>query len=511
MGEPAAAIASPERVEADESTGRIRSGKLAGLSMGQAIWVLSWPVLIESFLNSLVGVTDTVLSAGVSEAATDAIGAAAYFLWFIGLIGMALGVGGTALISRAVGKGRTAAAGTVVAQCVTLSVLSGIGVGLFVAAVASTVADWMNLQGEAARSAILYIQVTAIAVPMQTLLAVGISCCRGAGDSMRPLGAMIVVNLVNLVFAFMLSGVDLATAASGPGGETVRRVWLANPFGFDLGVAGIAWGTVIAWTVGAMLIVGFLARGVHGVKLRRRRLAPHWHTIRRLVKVGVPNFLETFGMWLGNFLTILMVGWMKSPGALGAHMVAVRVEAFSFLPGFAMSLAAATLAGQYLGAGSPRLARRAVWRCTWIACALMGLTGAVFIAWPRALVGLLSQQEVHLNLAPPLLVIAGLVQAPFAVSIVLRSALRGAGATTQAMWITWICTWLVRLPLAWLCCGVDCPLPGGGMIVNPAPLQSWWGVRPLEGFWIGLCLEILARAIAFLVVFVRGSWARMKV
>ena len=50
--------------------GSLRSGKLAGLTMNRAIWVLSWPILAESSLQSFVGLTDTFLSAQLSEAAT---------------------------------------------------------------------------------------------------------------------------------------------------------------------------------------------------------------------------------------------------------------------------------------------------------------------------------------------------------------------------------------------------------------------------------------------------------
>jgi len=53
--------------------GKIRSGRLAGLTMWQAIFVLSWPVLIESLLAATVGLVDTTLAAGLSEAATEAV------------------------------------------------------------------------------------------------------------------------------------------------------------------------------------------------------------------------------------------------------------------------------------------------------------------------------------------------------------------------------------------------------------------------------------------------------
>lgn len=515
ISEPATAVAtvagSGPRVETTPE-GRIKSGRLAGLSMWQAIWVLSWPVLIESALGSLVGLTDTTLAAGLSQAATDAIGGTAYFMWFVNLVGMALGVGATALIARAMGKGRLAVANAAVGQSAVMGLIGGVLVGVLIALAAPTIADWLSLQGAAHDLAVSYLRITAIAVPAQTFLSIGIACCRGAGDSVRPLAVMAIVNVCNIVASIALSGVDLAVGSLDPVTGAVRRnVFFHNPIRFDMGLDGVAWGTAIGWAVGGAIMVLLLVQGSHGVRLRARRLKLHWHTSRRLLRIGLPNFLETLGMWLGNFLTILMVGWLKTPGLLGAHIVAIRIEAFSFLPGFAMSLAAATLAGQYLGARSPRLARIAVHRTTAIGSALMGAFGLCFIFAGARITGLLTQLPIHLELVPKLLVICGLVQVPFAMSIIYRSALRGAGDTNVVMWITWISTYAIRLPLAWLFCGVEIPLPGGGTIPNPAPLQQWWGVHPLVGFWIGLCSELVLRGIFFTAYFLSGRWERAKV
>ncbi len=515
ISEPASGVASVDGAgRAVETTpeGRIKSGRLAGLSMWQAIWVLSWPVLIESALGSLVGLTDTTLAAGLSQSATDAIGGTAYFMWFVNLVGMALGVGATALIARAMGKGRLAVANAAVAQSAIMGVVAGVFVGILIALAAPTIADWLSLSGSAHDLAVSYLRITAIAVPAQTFLSIGIACCRGAGDAVRPVMVMAIVNVCNIVASIALSGVDLAVGSlDSASGEVRRHVFFHNPFRFDMGLDGVAWGTAIGWTVGGALMLGMLIKGTHGVRLRARRLKLHWHTARRLLRIGLPNFLETLGMWVGNFLTILMVGWLKTPGLLGAHIVAIRIEAFSFLPGFAMSLAAATLAGQYLGAKSPRLARIAVHRTTAIGASLMGVFGLGFIFFGARITGLLTQVPIHLELVPQLLIICGLVQVPFAMSIIYRSALRGAGDTNVVMWITWLSTYAIRLPLAWLFCGVEIPLPGGGVIPNPAPLQNWWGIHPLVGFWIGLCGELILRAIFFTGYFLTGRWTRAKV
>lgn len=478
--------------------GRLRTGRLAGLTMNRAIWVLGWPVLVESFLNSLVGLTDTTLAARLpnGEVATDAIAGASYIMWFIGLIFMALGIGATALISRSVGKGRLAVANVVLGQTVTLGVVVGIATGVFIAVVSRPAAGLMSMSPEAQGDFGAYMLVIASGVPFAMLLFSLIACARGAGDSISPLRAMIVRNLVNMAVSWALSGAVVG-GLRGP---------------VDWGVTGIALGTVAGDIAGVLVVVRMALGGKWGIRLVGRRLRPHWHTIRRMVRLGVPNFLETFGMWFGNFLIILMVGWLaagQGENLLGAHMVAVRIEALSFLLGFAMGAAAATLAGQYLGAGAPRQAAQAIWRCTLIAAGLMYLFGLVFLYAPRAATLALTHQPTHLAYVPVLLMVCGFIQVPFAMAIVTRGAMRGAGDVKAVMTITWVCTYLVRLPIAYLLSGVDIPIPerfGGGIIHNPSPFKGG-----LVGLWMGLCLEHFIRASAFLARFLTGGWRRAKV
>ncbi len=503
---PAVSVASAV-VHGDGVDGQIRRGRLAGLSMWAAIWVLSWPILAESFLTSMVGLVDTTLSAGLSEAATDAIGAASYVQWFIQMIGMAVGVGATALVARSIGKGRQAVADAVAAQALMLAVGTSVVVGVLLIIAAPGIAWTLRLSDAASADLVQYLRVTAVAVPFSGVLVTGIACARGAGDAKRPMIVMIVVNLVNIGISWALSGVDLAHTTVGPSGEMARRVILVNPFPFDLGILGVAIGTVAAWVTGAGLVLWWLARGTTGVRIKRRRFRTDRTTMGRVIRVGAPNFFESAGMWFGNFLVILIVGWMAAggEGLLGAHIIAIRIESFSFLPGFAMGMAAATLAGQYLGAGRADLASRAMVRCAAIATGIMGTMGLIFVLAPRPIVGLLSGQETHLELAPKLLMIAGTVQAPFAIALVLRTAMRGAGDTKVVMWLTWTSTYAIRLPLAWLLSGVDIPLWNGHSIPNPGPD---WG---LVGVWVGLCVELIVRGLLFGARFVHGGWRRVRV
>lgn len=510
--------------------------------MTGAIIALSWPILVESFLNSLVGLTDTYLAAQVSEAATDAIGGASYIMWFIGLVVMSVAMAGTALISRAVGASRPAAANAALGQAMLLGAISGVAVGLLVAACAPVMASVLSLKGEAREAFVNYLLIIATGVPAISILAVGISCARGAGDAVRPLFSIVIVNIANMLFSFLLSGIDIVSRSSDVGGagrEVTTRVLVRNPLDVDMGVSGIALGTVIGDYLGAFVILAMLYRGSAGIVLLRRRLKPHWVTIKRLVRQAIPSFGEMFGMWIGNFFIILLVSWIglqavlehaadaasaagmsgspqagatAATGTMGAHIIAIRIEAFSFLPGLAIGTAAATLVGQYLGAKAPQQARRAVMRCCLVTSVIMGVAGLVFVIFPAWVVSFISTQPSHLALAPALLFITGWVQVPFGLSLVLRSALRGAGDAKAVAYIMWFCTYGVRLPLAYALSGIDIPLPEflagkpGVVIEHP-----FFNDASLARIWIGLCIEIVVRGGLYTWRFWQGRWMTAKV
>lgn len=461
--------------------------------MGAAVWVLAWPVLVESVLNWCVGATDTLLAAKLGVDELDAIGSAAYIQWFIGLVIMALGVGATALVARSVGRGRLAVANAAVGQTILLAAVTGVVTAAAVGLASSWIAPHLTNTPASAEAFRVYMWIVSASAPMASVLFCGIACARGAGDSVTPLWAMAVVNAVNILASWLLSGVDV-------GG-------FANPSPLDLGVGGIALGTALGNTVGAAIMVGVLLRGTGSVSLYRKRLRPHWHTMARLVRTGLPNLIETLGMWAGNFLVLMMATWLSdSPGLVGAHTITIRLEAFSFLPGFAMGTAAATLAGQYIGAGSSAMARRAVALCTLGGAGFMGLIGAVFLVFPVELVRLVSGQPEHLAEAPHLLRMCGAVQLPFGIALVVRGALRGAGDTTAAMWITCVMTYFVRLPLAYVFSGVDIPLGDGRVLENP-----FVATPSLAGLWLAMLTELVLRCLVFYVRFAGGGWARARV
>ncbi|MEM6854762.1 MAG: MATE family efflux transporter [Planctomycetota bacterium] len=448
-------------------------GKLEGLSLRRQVFVLAvWP-FFQQLLNWLVSAVDTAVAGRLSVEATNAIGVAAYIGWLLGLLTMAVGSGGMALISRAVGGRHRGLANAGLAQALLIAVVWGAVVGVIIYSLAGVIGRAAGLEGDSLGLAVTYLRIVAVVTPMAGVLFVGSMALSGAGDTRSPFWIMLAVNAVNV-------GLTLWLVAQG------------------YGVAGIAMGTATAWCVGAALTLLLLVRPGGPIRLHRHRLRPHKHTILRIVRVALPNFVDRFGHWLGNFAVLMIVGFIAvndlgGPGGAlqGAHIVAIRIEALSFLPGMAFGVAAATLAGQYLGAGSEILARRAVVYCWVVGAGLMTAVGLTFVLFPGAWTRLMTDQPELLAVSPDLVRICGFVQIGFGSYLILSEAMRGAGDTRWPMILSNVSTWLIRLPAVFVL----------GVVFE-------WGI---VGVWYALCGELLVRGVLFTARFLHGGWLKVRV
>lgn len=462
-------VADRERLAVES---RELGGRLAGLSLPRQVAVLAlWP-LLEQVLNFTVGFTDMAIAGHLgSAAAIDALAPAGYLQWLVGMMQMAVSVGGSALIARAVGARHIRLANKALGQAVVLGFAWGFVIGAVIFLAAPAAGRAAGLEGDALRFCTTYLRIIACAAPLSGLMLVANACLRGAGDTMTPFVTMLVVNLVNIAASCLL--------AFGPA-----------PLGGH-GVAGIAAGTFAGWAVGAAMSLFVLLRGWGGIRLHWNRLRPDPHTMWRIARIGLPNLAESSGVWIANYLILVVVGWLKVPAALGAHMVVIRVEAISYLPGLALGTAASTLVGQYLGLGDPARARRAALLCGGAGAAIMATMGLAFIAFPWHLVRLATDQPDALRLAPPLLRMTGFIQVFFTGYMVFSQALRGAGDTRTTMLIALIMGFGVRLPLAYFL----------GHVMG---LGLW-------GIWLGLCSELAVRGTVFFLRFLHGGWVHARV
>jgi putative MATE family efflux protein len=352
----------------------------------------------------------------------------------------------------------------------------------------------MNLRGEAAALAIRYIWIVTPAIPCIMLEQVGSACLRGAGDTVSGMQARIAVNLVNVVLSTAL--------VTGYG-----------PFP-TLGWDGLAIGTACGHAVGGTIILWRLVSGTGGVSLRDRpfddlnqRLGL-WRIdrpmITRILRVGVPGGGDVAAVLICHLVYVAIINRLGTL-AQAAHGLGVQIEALSYLPGSAFQVAAATLAGQSLGAADARRAVRGVLLCVASAATIMTVAGLVlFFAGESVAELFIGQSSDVSKLVGQLLRIVALSCPPLAVLMVLSGALRGSGDTAWPLAITLVGLVGVRIPgaclLAWDAVPlplVDASLPGFGLGVAGA----WWA----------MVADVTLRSVLAAWRFAHGGWKGVRV
>ncbi len=431
---------------------------------------LAMPVLAEQLLNMCVGLFDMFLAGRISASATSAVGIAVYVGWLAALMVMLVGIGTTALVSRNIGAGLRDEANAFANQSVTLASLLGVIQLLLLYALAPWFARYCRMTDDAFVITVDFLRIDCFGHMCVCVTLVGCAALRGAGNMKTPLLVFAIMNVVNMVLSASL-------------------VYGVGPFP-KLGVNGIVTGTVVAQTLGAIITFGVLFSGRYGLRLSLALMRLRWERTSRLLRIGIPAGIDGATMWIGQFLYIGLISNLAPPplgtAYFAAHIIAVRVEAFTYLPATAWAAAVATMIGQALGARDPVRAKRVGVEGAMHGALVAIAVGVGFYIFAEPIFAIMSADPQVAEVGAGPFRFLALLQPLQAVSIILVGGLRGAGDTRFPLLITCFGTVVIRLSFGYLF-GVVC---NGGLL----------------GAWVGMFADMIWRAVISTVRFARGKW-----
>jgi len=363
--------------------------------------------------------------------------------------------GTTAQVARYHGAGREDVAGTLAAQALWLA--SGIGALLLGLALALAPPAVHALGGahHTGSLAVMYLRIGAIGLPFALIALAGQGYLRGVSDLRTPLVIVAVANLANVVLEVVFVYV------------------------FGWGLAGSAWGTVIAQ---AGMGAAFVAELLRAPSADRR---PRAELMRPLTRVGGDIFVRT-GALYASFIVASAVLARVGSASLGAHQVAFQLWTFLALVLDAVAIAGQVIVGRSLGAGRAGEAWDASVRMLgWslivgllfavVMLALLDLLPHVFTSDPRVLDRLHAIWPIY-----------ALMQPVNALVFALDGILIGASDTRFLKWSMVFSALLVFVPIA---------------LVS---LALGWGI---VGVWCGLLGLIVARLATCGARFFSRRWA----
>ena len=325
-------------------------------SLDRRIIALAIPALGTLAIEPLYVLVDTGI---VGRLGTDPLGglaiAATILLTIISLV-MFLQYGVTPDVARAIGSGDEREASAAASSTLWLAVLLGVPVAAVVAIAAQPLCHLLGGRGAVLDAATTYLRISAIGLPFVFVTMVGHGVMRGHNTLGRPLLVVLIANMVNVVLEVVVV------------------------YGFDMGVAGSAWSTVVV-QVGAAVAFGGIMRPF------LVRCRPVWHRLRPILGRARHLGLRSVAM-LGAWVTLTRVAAMVDTPTLAANQVLLQVFTFLALALDALAIPAQSLVAGALGAHDPATAmavgRSSLKMSLWVAAGFCGLVAATSPLLPHA-------------------------------------------------------------------------------------------------------------------------------
>ncbi|WP_328328917.1 MULTISPECIES: MATE family efflux transporter [unclassified Streptomyces] len=342
----------------------------------------------------------------------------------------------TAAVARRVGAGDLQAAIRQGMDGIWLALL----LGALVIAVVLPTAPWLvglfGASADASPYAVTYLRISSIGIPAMLVVLAATGVLRGLQDTRTP----------------------LYVAIGGFAANAALNVTLV--YGVGMGIAGSAWGTVIAQF--AMVAV-YLVVVVRGARKHGASLLPDTAGIRACAQAGVPLLVRTLSL-RAVLMTATAVAAHLGDTDVAAHQIVLSLWSLLAFALDAIAIAGQAIIGRYLGAGDAEGAKEACRRMVQWGIASGVVLGALVVASRPLFVPLFTGDQAVRDVLLPALLVVAVTQPISGVVFVLDGVLMGAGDGRYLAWAM-VVTLAVFTPVALLV-----PTLGGGLTA------LWWAM-----------------------------------
>ena len=444
-------------------------------AMLPVIFTLAWPTMLEQLMQTAVQYVDTMMVGSLGTQATAAVGATSTIGWLVGSSISALGVGFLSFIARACGAKDKGKAADIAAQAVLVVLIAALLFTALTTGLSRMVPVWMQVDESIQDVAAQYFFILYLPMLPRTATIIFGTTLRAAGDTKTPMRVGVLVNIVNVVLNFLLIYPTRTLALFGLSFTMPGAGW---------GVLGAAVASAIGFTVGGVVI--FIVFWKHPViSPRGRRLKPDMCILRPCLKVALPNMLQRFGTSLGYVAFASMINSLGEVST-AAHTIANTVESAFYIPGYGMQTAAATLAGNALGAKDERRMKSLARMILPLEVGMMILSGGLLFAFAPDMMGLFSKSAEVILLGALVLRMVAVSEPFYGVSIIIEGMMLGVGRTMTPFVFNIAGMWGVRIVGTFLCTqvfGLGLEAAWACMIAHNMLLFVLYTIHHIRGKW----------------------------
>lgn len=431
-------------------------------------WLLI-PIIVEQFLNSLMGMVDTMMVSTVGSEAISAVSLVDSINNLVIQIFSAMASGATIVCSQYIGSGNKKESNRAAGQVVFTVFISSFSIMVFCMLGGERLLRLLfgTVEDSVMKNALVYFMITAISYPFLALFSAGAAFYRASGNARFPAKVSVVSNIINVMG---------------------NALFL---YGFQWGVAGAAFATLLARVFCTAVIFYCLRKPGQTIVVRDYlKIRPDMALILAIMAIGVPAGIEN-GMFQFGKLAVQSTVSTMGTIAMSAQAMTNILENVNGIFGNSVGIGLMTVVGQCIGADKKEEAKYYIVKLMVIAGVGTLVSCLLVLAITKPVTWLAGMEPAAAQMCFEL-VIAMTVIKPFiwVGAFGLPYGLRAAGDVKFSM--------IASVSIMW-----GCRVALGIFLVKVFQLG-------LTGVWIGMFVDWIVRAIIFTTRFVKGKWLLFK-
>ncbi len=405
------------------------SGDMLHASPLKSIILFSLPIILGSIFQQLYSMVDSIVVGNfVGAGALAAVGSSSMICGCLVMACSGFTTGASIVVAQQFGAGQTKDIKATISTTAIFLLVFSILLTLISVPLSPAIARLINVPEEIMADSVTYMQIYFSGFVFLMFYNFFASILRALGDSVTPLIFLVVSSLLNIV----------------------GDLYFVIPL--DMGVAGVAWATLLSQAVSVVLCIIYVARKSEFFRFRKGEFVFSKRQFGFVMRMGIPAALQGSVTELG-FVVMQSLINSFSTAAIAAYTAANKMESFAMLPVNGICQAFAVYVGQNMGAGDVRRTKQGLRHtAVFLICVSFACTALIYAIGPGLIKLFVDSAETevislgtqYLGIFAPFMVLFSMMQ-------VFVSVLRGSGDSG----VTMACSFLdlgVRVAAAYALC-----------------------------------------------------------
>lgn len=428
------------------------------------------PMLIGNIAQQLYNTVDSiVIGKYVGDNALAAVGSASPILNLLLVLFVGISVGAGVMVSQYFGAKQRKELSMTIGNCVTLTAISSIIIMILGAVLSRPLLEMLKTPDSIIDWCTSYLVILMVGCAGSAYYNILCGILRGLGDSISALIYLLVATVINIVL-------DIVFVSQ-----------------FHMGVAGVAYATVIAQAISAVLCMWRLMRMTDIFDFNPKYLKMKKQYSMEIIRLGLPSGITQA---IFSMAMVIVQSLTNSFGemVIAANVIIMRVDGFAMMPNFSFGTAMTTYAGQNVGARRMDRVEQGAKQGTLIAVGTSTVITLLIVIFGHHLMGIFTNTTELVALSANMMKILAVGYIAMAVTQSLSGVMRGAGDTMTPMWISMVVTVVIRVPLAY----------GLAFLTRTPELPN----GRYQVLWISMLVSWCMGALLTMIFYKKGNWKK---